>query len=307
MKSFQHESLRAWFHLHPIRDAEESWVAVEIGGQMGNQMFMLASSYGIAQTRKAKWCVSNLASSKYIKDFIWLTKPLPCPGWSWKIFNITGDSTFFVISTTFTAANEGVGFARYTESILTSPESNIFVGLFLQSHKYFSASGLPFMLRPHLSASEWVKANRVSAGIHVRRGDKATDTGNVVTPLKYFFMAVRKMREIHGSDLSFVVCTDDKEWVQQQAPFKGMLVLSSPSPAFDMSVLAACKHRIMSIGTYGWWGTYLGDSPTSTNIYPVLQFTVPLIRGFSHSDYFPSHWIPIDYELDGDEYNMSLT
>jgi galactoside 2-L-fucosyltransferase 1/2 len=273
---------------------------------MGNQMFMLASSYGIAQSRRAKWCVSNLASSKYTEDFIWLTKPLPCPGWSWKIFNVTGDSTFFVLSTSFTAANEGVGFARYAASIPTSPGRNIFVGLFLQSHRYFNASGLPFALRPRLAARAWVDAHGVAVGIHVRRGDKAADTGNVVTPLRYFAMAVQRMRDMHGPALSFVVCTDDAAWVRRQAPFGGMRVLSSPSPAFDMAVLAACRHRIVSIGTFGWWGAYLGDSPAGTTIYPVRQFTAPLIRGFSQGDYFPPHWTPIDYELGGGGFNMSL-
>ena len=296
--SFQSQATRNSFHLKPILSQKESWVAIEIGGQLGNQMFMLASSFGIAQSRKAKWCVSNLKNSPYIKHFTWLTEPLQCPGFSLKIFNLTGDSTFFVISNVFVAANEGVGFAKYTPSILTSTDENIFVGLFLQSFKYFQQSGLPFVLNTQRSAERWVETNKVQVGIHVRRGDKHTDTGNVVTPLRYFYMAISKMREIHGAELAFVVCTDDADWVKQQEPFHGMQVLSTHNPAFDMAVLAACQHHIMSIGTYGWWGTYLGDSPNSTNIYPVLQFTVPLIRGFSHKDYFPPNWIPIDYEVD---------
>jgi hypothetical protein len=296
LSSFHTDFTKNSFHLQPSMNQEVTWVATEIGGQMGNQMFMMASSYGIAHSRKAKWCITNLHESKYLKNFKWRTQPVACPGMSLKIFNLTGDSNFWIISTVFSAANEGVGFARYTPSIVNSKSKDIFVGLFLQSYKYFKESGLPFVLKTQRSAQEWVHVNKVDVGIHVRRGDKHTDTGNVVTPLKYFFMAVKKMQDLHGTSLSFVVCTDDPAWVREQPPFQGMSVLSTSNPAFDMAVLAACQHHIMSIGTYGWWGTFLGDGPNSTNIYPVLQFTVPLIRGFSHIDYFPPNWIPIDYE-----------
>jgi hypothetical protein len=55
-------------------------------------MFLLASSHGIAAARRARWCVSNLDSSKYTQHFLWLTKPVPCPGLSLKVR--AGDSRF---------------------------------------------------------------------------------------------------------------------------------------------------------------------------------------------------------------------
>jgi galactoside 2-L-fucosyltransferase 1/2 len=77
-----------------------------------------------------------------------------------------------------------------------------------------------------------------------------------------------------------------------------MHVLSSrDDPAFDMAVISQCKHKIISIGTFGWWGAFLADTGgnrSSAVIYPVPQMPRKLEAGFNNEDYFPPHWTSID-------------
>ena len=57
-----------------------------------------------------------------------------------------------------------------------------------------------------------------------------------------------------------------------------------------MAILAACKHMVMSIGTFGWWAAYLREPGGYTFYYPT-----PLARPYiiNYDDHFPAHWTPV--------------
>ena len=62
-------------------EEEESWVAVVLTCQLGNQLFLMASTHGIAKERSARWCVVDADHRDYVHGLEWLVQPPErCPG-----------------------------------------------------------------------------------------------------------------------------------------------------------------------------------------------------------------------------------
>ena len=270
-------------------DASERWVGFDNQCcQFGNQLWMLASTYGIAKARRARWCVIDSGGvGTYYSYLEWTEKaPERCPG-----------SFLFHYTPQLVPVGDGGNFAGYSSNYLNSSSPSIRADGCLQSFKYFDkVNPIPFRLSSAPAARIWVQERAITAAIHIRRGDKMGDHLNIVPPVSYFEMAVDLLGKLVPSDGHiFVVVTDDPAWVNGIPFFRGMYVLSSDVPSFDMAVISECQHKILSIGTFGWWGAFLNDKSTSVVIYPALQFVGAESAGFHGSDYFPARWIGIDY------------
>ncbi len=121
--------------------------------------------------------------------------------------------------------------------------------------------------------------------------------GAKIPSLDYYRKALHLLYTLFPSQGNVVVTTDDAGWVDAQPLFKDMYVLSSQDdPAFDMAVISQCRHKIFSIGTFGWWGAFLSDpghNRSNIVIYPLPQMEPGSGKGFTNADYFPSHWTPL--------------
>lgn len=289
-----------FFEVFPLMHGlQGKWVGVILEGQLGNQLWAMASSHGIAKARDANWCWVDTTGrwDTYHHYIQWLVPaPTQCHNTGW-----TDQISWFFSPYHFIGDNGN--FAKYQDIFVSSDNPHILVKGMLQSYKFFDAElPIPFKLRAASMARRWVISRNITVAIHIRRGDKLWDVGNVIPPLSYYTLSISMLTQLFPRDLqTFVIVTDDLWWVQAQPEFSGMHKLMSEDPSFDMSVIAACKHKILSIGTFGWWGAYLGDTGdnrTSAIIYPVLQMAWPKASGFNNSDYFPPHWTGIDYALE---------
>ena len=253
----------------------------------GNQLFVIASSYGIARARGARWCVQNMEESLLNDLVVFNTPPHACP-----------------LDVTYAPVSEGGRFQHFaTEMLEERHNSNVQLEGYLQSFRYFAESGLPFSLAKAKWAQRWVQNRNISVGIHVRRGDLLELNNqelNNVPSLRFFENAIRRLQIMTGqADFNFVICTDDPAWVLAQPLFSSMtLAQGTSSPDEDLSILAACTHTIMSVGTFGWWANYLKlegysfyyDKPFKTETSSVAAV------GSDPADYFPSSWIPVSEE-----------
>lgn len=285
-------------------EEQDKWVGVVTQGQLGNQLWEMASTYGIARRRKARWCVmaDNERFGQYMAHIEWtvVTPPETCPGIIWI-------NSLFWYTPMLTPMKDEGKYAFYDDRFLLSKWPRIRIDALLQSYKYFDETNpIPFRLKATSEAIAWVKQRNITAAIHIRRGDKVGDGSNAVPPLSYFRIAIRQLKIMfpphHHEKRTrrvFVVVTDDPPWVKQHPSlFKGMYIMSSQRPDFDMAVIAACQHKILSVGTFGWWGAFLSDSgnnQTSAVIYPTVQMVGVGAAGFNNSDYFPQHWTGIQY------------
>jgi galactoside 2-L-fucosyltransferase 1/2 len=288
-----------------ISEELRTWVAWKPHGQLGNQLWVISSMYGIARIRKSNWCVMdkydldifhpNKEWTTYSALIEWKTPPpLLCSD-----ISSVNSGCFLSDACHFKPIHDGT-ISYYSDVYAKSQWPFISVDGELQSFRYFDKDmPLPFKLKATPKARAWVQSRNFTAAIHVRRGDKLGGDGNVVPPVEYFELAVAKLRELFPTfHQNFVVTSDDPEWVRSQAIFQGMYILSSDDQSFDMAVISECKYKIISIGTFGWFGAFLtdkGDNITSVVIYPTLQMEGELATRFNNADYFPSHWIGLDY------------
>ena len=231
------------------------WVSVQLKGRLGNHLFIIASAHGIAQARGAQVCITNTEACLPGADFAYAVQACPT--------NVVYEPCM-------------------EEACLATKASNIRAGDYLQSFRYFQASGLPFQPLHDAWAEQWVSSRGVTAGIHVRRGDSISRA----PPIAFFQYAIDRLRL--QTDVTFLICTDDAAWIRQHAIFDGMLIVEGFSPAQDMALLAACQHVIISIGTFGWWGAFLRKSPGITLYYQQVPS-----GGTDYAAYFPAAWTPI--------------
>jgi hypothetical protein len=281
--------------MQSLEGRNDRWVAMLPMNQLGNQLWMLASTHGIARKRGARWCV--VSSEAYSKHLTWIVRPEKCPFFISKLPLVNQVITESGITTIWDDDN----YARFSNTYLTSPGSLILAHGCMQSYKYFDEKvPVPFHLRATRPAHMFVRNQAFTTAIHIRRGDKLMDYGNVVPPIAYYEQALALLQELRPEEeLKLVVLTDDLRWARAQQIFLRASILNSDDVSFDMAIISQCKHRILSIGTFGWWGAYLGDighNKTNTIIYPLPQMEGRLAPGFSNEDYFPPHWTSLNYK-----------
>jgi hypothetical protein len=258
------------------------WVSAKLDGRLGNQLFIAAASHGIAQHRGARWCIESLESLENAVK--WLEMPEPCPG----------DSLQFI------QLNELGTYAAFVPSMFTGAnQSNVSIGYYLQSYKYFAESGIPFQLNAQQWGNNWTSQRGINVGIHVRRGDYLTDGYHegLTPPVEYYRAAILHLQAlVNGSEpLAFFVSSDDIPWIRSQDIFNGMTFTDERhTPDQDMAILSACTHMILSAGTFSWWAAFLSNQDGHKIFYSGPNREWDSSRGVQ-ADHYPPNWIGIDH------------
>ena len=256
--------------VHVLRKPSR-WVGVRFNGQLGNQMFEAASSFGIAKARGARWCIQGLRGS-LLDNAVQFTRPVEeCPS-----------------GIQFAEEMEGRYNQRFVPSLMDGKgKGDTIVGTYLQTWTYFADSGIPFALKEKEWGERWVQEHGVDVAIHVRSPEYGLRASEA-----FFVKAIELLERLtKGREHRFVVTTDDHAWVRSRPVFRDMVISEGNSPAQDMSINAACKHMIMSVGTFGWWGAYLKRT-NGTVIYWIVPFNVNVENHDSAQFYLPE-WIPV--------------
>jgi galactoside 2-L-fucosyltransferase 1/2 len=145
-------------------------------------------------------------------------------------------------------------------------------------------------LKLETQAKQWVIAQRIDVGVHVRRSDmQSYSHTRKYNQTQYILNAMQKMQSLHGPNLRYFVASEDRTWLQSQniIPNATISPFQAGNFAMDIAVLAACPHVIMTVGTFGWWAAY-HTRGTVTYLPEAFQ-----PKYFSGTDYFLPHWIPV--------------
>jgi galactoside 2-L-fucosyltransferase 1/2 len=155
-------------------------------------------------------------------------------------------------------------------------------------------------------------------GVHVRRTDMVahylgglTELGNTKTPTHWLADALDYFRtKYRKSDVRFVVVSDDPAWALQQDFFRAADVHvhtnsdgSAPRDVIhnghelskavqdeqfrDLAVLAHADHAILSTGTFGWWGAWLGPDARRGEVLYCPDSSELVVKD---ADLYPSRW-----------------
>lgn len=150
--------------------------------------------------------------------------------------------------------------------------------------------------------------------LHVRRGDNADPKTHPVGTWPLV------TKQFYADALDFigdgpvVIFSDDIPWCRKNLDIFGdrdrVFVEDGPQrdpeygtgtqyrfqPALDwidMQLMARCKHHILANSTYSWWGAFLDEQPDSVVVYP-NHWVGWRIDQFEPRDLMPPHWTEIN-------------
>lgn len=224
-----------------------TYLKVGRNGRLGNQLFQIASTIGIAEQSNLSWAFpEDIAQTS-----------------AGKLFEMRGISTLQAFDCLeYRERDENT----YNISLPLTPEKHILslYGYF-QSWQYFQHS-YP-TLRRHLKISprliEDVKhqvpeiklPNAVT--VHVRRGDyEKLSRQYYLLDEEYY---TRALSRIHHIDVVIIV-SDDVSWCEKHLshilPYR-VVIRPSGDELFDFVLLHLGKHVVIANSTYSWWAAFL--------------------------------------------------
>ena len=140
-------------------------------------------------------------------------------------------------------------------------------------------------------------------GIHVRRTDHHGNSYIIDPPIEYFKNAIHYFTEKYTRVHLFIV-SDDIPWCQEQSLFSNshnISILNTKNVMCDFTILTQCQHIIMSVGTFSWWGAFLGAHARGGEVvYYKHEFNMKYDDYVNaqtlHEDYYPETWIEMGVE-----------
>lgn len=228
---------------------------LELGnyGRLGNQMFQVASTIGIAYKNECNWCFPKwdhpfndtfLELPEQIKE-VFGTRKIP-----WGYYNIILDG-----------------------------QLPINLHGYLQSEKYFKHCEKE--IRKKFTFKEQLQPINDFIAVHVRRGD--------YDPKYHTLLGIDYYRQALSSlpALPIYLFTDDPSEAIKAVPRYDQLFYSNAF--YDLNLMTRAKYHVIANSSFSWWGAWLSNSE---KIIAPKQWFGPL-QPLSTKDLIPENWIQI--------------
>ena len=279
---------------------DEHYICNVDTGRLGNQMFSYASSYGIAKDKNMTMVVlkNRMLNDYFVLDAVQVNAS-SCENTTQRNLNVC---------------------CTYNKMFLNfTPDTNYRIGMYLQSWKYFlnhiAAIRRQFTFKKEIlvkarkfmdniteerkrrTSSSARGDNPILVGVHIRRGDinsARLRLGFTLAPKTYIIKAMDYFTK-KFSNVIFLICSDSMYWVKNNFNSTNIFYSEGNSPEVDLSILASCNHSVMTVGTFGWWGSFLAGGETV--YYKHASRDGSWLRkqySSDYSDYFYPGWIGMD-------------
>ncbi|RIY32329.1 hypothetical protein CJP74_04855 [Psittacicella melopsittaci] len=264
-------------------------------GGLGNQMFMIASTYAMARATAQRWYVNNDVHSliqgrtfpNYINNIFWQV-PLATKE-RIAIIGAMIDDLHVVSDLTVDLPGEHVLFPL---NPFERQHVHVVIDSHLMSYHYFKhyrpdilkLFSLPPEQEAELQAleQEYLGSSLPTVSLHVRRGDylRFPDVCRVLEA-DYYHLALEKFA--HLEKFKLIVFSDDIPWCEQAFtyPQNCAQVVYIPEQIPDylaMMLMSRCQHNIIANSTFSWWGAYLNPNPEAKIISPERWFNDPKMK-----------------------------
>ena len=264
-------------------------------GRLGNQLFQLASTIGIARKCgfEVKFPLDNMdvAATEHFKDG--------------KILNITFDvpKAFVFDEALLTNYNDIITDYivneqqfHFDESLFNISDNGDLQGYF-QTDKYFKHidSELRQLLtfKPHiqeLANNLFPTVNGSTISIHVRRGDYVylQQFHPTCTP-EYYLTAAQQFSDVQPY---FIIFSDDVSYCKRLfGDSENIIYINNEDPYIDLCLMSMCDHNIIANSSFSWWGAWLNNNKNKKVIAPKTWFG----SAYSHNtvDLYCEDWILI--------------
>ncbi len=246
-------------------------------GNLGNQMFQIASTIGIAEKYGHNYFFPSWQYSKYFE----YQMPVADKDDSFKIIK---EEKF-----------------NYYERDLR--EGNYDLDGWLQSEKYFEQSKIKEIYKFKKEFSEELIKKHQSLFlkktilISVRRGNFVNNPYFFQLSFKYYFLAIIKNFP-DWEERNLVFTSDDIGYCKYHFSFlKNVFFLNNLSAMEQMALGIQCDDFVISNSTFSWWMAWLGEKEKSKIIRPIKCFRGEFGKKNDDSDYYSSRWISFNDNL----------
>ena len=265
---------------------EEKIVTVNFGNiGLANVIWKIASAYGISIKRNAKFYLGE--NPKRWQNISGFCGPFP----EVKPNNLPQEHYI-------QEKYPGVFESRMLQEL---PDySNIRVGTYLQSRKYFAhcEKDIIKMFQPNEKyidlANSWFENKGVSIDdikvcIHIRGGDMKVEP-QTLPDNDWFNQAINKM----PSNAKIIIFSDDFDLVRRFPAFsnENYIFAENNSIMLDFTLMTCCNNFILSRGTFSWWAAFLSKNKNKV-IYHNEFLNTELENQFM--DYYPDNWELLDF------------
>lgn len=255
-------------------------------GQLGNQMFQVASLKGIARNNNHNFCIPN--NKEVVVDAfgnnlrIELFEPFVLENISYLNLQKIDESRPSVQESGF----------NFNENLFNDcPDWVNLIGYF-QSEKYFkhieNEVRQDFTFKDHIlgPCKEMISGVDNPISLHIRRGDFLINSANHHNlELDYY----EKALECFDNNLPVIIFSDDPEWCKEQDIFSSdrFLVAEGNSSYIDLCLMSLCKYHIIANSTFSWWGAWLANSK---KVIAPKKWFGPNNAHLDTKDLYPDSW-----------------
>lgn len=242
--------------------------------RLGNQLFQLASAYGLAKLNNDKvWW----PDWKYAKDF--------CGD-----FRNPSD-VFYSPGRTFNQQGHHYEQIPY--------EKNIVLSGYFQSAKYFEHCREDIVKLFTPKSYKDNEGGQPTCFIHARMGDylQLQQYHPVLTWEDYYEKAIKKHMELRGANsFHYRLYSDSIDLARLRFNQQGLNIefVDEPNEIEAFSQMMACDDAIIGNSSYSWWAAYLNSNPAKIVIAP--SHTSWFGTGYSYlntGDIIPNEWIQV--------------
>lgn len=275
-------------------------IYVNIRGGLGNQLFQYASARSYAIEQNEELCldlngITNQGHNVLALDrfCIQATSIQNCSILQKKIsrifasvsyrlgqrfgydFSYKFDVFWSPLLNLFGIYNIENGYMKFKNSIT----KNKYINGYLQSDKYMKHADQikeELCLKDGLSDANQAISTQMKAEnsvcIHIRRGD-FVEVGGIVCTEQYYVEAARYLAT-ELEQPQFYIFSNDIAWVKENIHFPMHVnYIEGNNPSYEeVSLMASCKHFIISNSTFSWWGQFLSQNHNKIVIAPDRWF-----------------------------------
>lgn len=241
-------------------------------GNLGNQLFQIASTIGLAKVNNCDYGFFDWKYKKYFKN------KLPSIDCS-KYKRIVLEEQYY----------------NYHHWSFENDEYDL-IG-WLQTEKYFDIelTKYYFQFTDNLINSVREKFNRAflkkTILISIRRGDFVNHPDYFQLPIHYYLNSlIRFFPDWQSRNL--IVLSDDLDYCKFHFSFLDNVFFGEKLNEIEQLCLGSmCDDFIISNSTFSWWSAWLGEKKDSKVIRPLKNFIGKKSLELDDKDYFPERWI----------------
>jgi hypothetical protein len=227
-----------------------SQLALPHWGRLGNQLFQIAATIGIAEKNGQSYVFPEWA---YADCF---ANPLP--------FGQLNNAQVFTLNG-----------SNYKD--VTLPDGNWDLRGFFQSEQFFLnvEEKVRHYFEPSAEIASYIETKYghllqgKTCSIHIRRGDYLKLKYSFPPqPFAYYQKAISRFEE----DMRFLVFSDDIEWCRQNFKGQRFEFIAGERDIIDLLLMSRCKNHILSNSSFSWWGAWLNRTAGKRVICPEHWF-----------------------------------